>query len=382
MTHTTPTLTQTQLQEIDFGIQYNLNYIQRLNEIRNLIEDQNEITTKNISKIDKNTCLVKAVLFIKSKLKLSVFEKTTVLNFDKSVEDIKTYVSEKMEYFIEDESCKCDIEFVCNIKNTFLTTGMVLGFVGAFEGSSFKCTKIVFPKTLEGSSCKAKPQKFLMLSNAKINKNFEKIIPLIDIYGEQIDDILILGSVFDNNLDNWDFSRFERSLETFKGNVYFVPGANDPTTNFVPQTPLHKLLFSNLKCIKTLPNPAKVTINHKKYSFLDYKLLIKDFMRYKKNSDPIDALKAIVNCRHLAPSAPDTIPSIPFTGNDPFILHSCDFFVCGGEQTDFEIYKDKFLLSLPDFDATNTAVLFNAENCYVQEVSVSYDLLEGRKENK
>lgn len=373
----TPTVSQKQLQTIDFKTQYNSNYMARYAEMKEFILDQEGIPTKTVSSATKEECMIKGVLFIKSKLKMSVFEKSTVLNFNTTPENISTYVDTDMQYFVEDDGCKCELVFKCTLRNDFLITGMVLGFVGTFIGGIFECTRIIFPETVNGScsGCKSvedkeAKHKMLVFSNIKINKNYEKILPLLDIYKDEIDDIILIGSIFDTHLEAWDFSRFERVFKEFKGNVYIVPGKDDPTTDYVPQSKIHKLLFVDTENIKTLPNPGKVEIKERHFVFYDYNLIIKDFLRYKTNSTPIDALKAIVKCRHLAPCAPDTLPSIPFVGKDPFILHSCEFMICGGTKTDSTMFRDKFLLSVPDFNETCTAVLLNTKTRGVQEIEL------------
>ena len=369
-----PSLQQDKLKAIDFKIQYNSIYLQRFKEMSTLITIPDDVLLSTIGQVEEHEeCAVKGVLFLESKEKLSIFEKTTLLNFKRRVDSIETYFDENMKYYIEDDQCKCEVHFKQGISNEHLITGMVLGLIGQMQQGIFECSKIVYPDKLPNFNEESSKQKILLCSNAKINKNFEFILPLLDFYVEKVDSIVFIGTIFDMELENWDFSKFERILNRLKGFMYILPGREDPTTHFVPQTKLHQRLFVNSDKIVRLSNPAKIEIGNKRYVFMDYNLILKDLMRYKKGSKPISGLKAIVKSRHLAPCAPDTLPSIPFCGNDPFVLHSCDYLMAGAEYFDYDYLDNKFLMTVPDFDSSKTAVIFNSDKNQFEEVSINYN---------
>ena len=56
---------------------------------------------------------------------------------------------------------------------------------------------------------------------------------------------------------------------------------------------------------------------------------------------PIDLLEKSLEWRHLCPTAPDTIPCMPFYKTDPFILKECpDIYFTGNmEKFDTKMHK-------------------------------------------
>lgn len=60
-------------------------------------------------------------------------------------------------------------------------------------------------------------------------------------------------------------------------------------------------------------------------------LIVSKILEYSTFSSPIEVLENIINMSHLAPIAPDIIPTAPFQDVDPFIVTSLpglfsDFF--------------------------------------------------------
>ena len=51
-------------------------------------------------------------------------------------------------------------------------------------------------------------------------------------------------------------------------------------------------------------------------------LIISKILEYSTFSSPIEVLENIINMSHLAPIAPDIIPTAPFQDVDPFIVTS------------------------------------------------------------
>jgi DNA polymerase delta subunit 2 len=57
--------------------------------------------------------------------------------------------------------------------------------------------------------------------------------------------------------------------------------------------------------------------------------------------EPIEWLERSLEWRHLCPTAPDTIPCMPFYKNDPFILKECPhiYFVGNMDKFQTKLYK-------------------------------------------
>ncbi|ORD95033.1 DPOD2 [Enterospora canceri] len=357
-------------QHVDFSLQYNENYRMRHRELSELIEYE-DAPYSRISDVKNNTRMVKAVLFMNSSKKLSIFNKNVEIDLERTNREIQTYEEEKDGlHFIEDLSCRVEVEFKCNIFNDFLVTGMVLGFVGAMEGAKFVCTKIIYPGALSGRMDDVVSEhRLLIFSNVKFNRNFPNLLTLLDLNRDKYDDVVFIGPIFDRTQDDWDFSKFNRFLDTFPGKLYILPGLDDPTSGFVPQPPLHKLLFSRNKNVVRLTNPATVEINSKTCLFLDGKYAMADLLRYKKHSRATDAMKAVIKSRLILPNAPDTIPCVPESHRDPLLLSKVSLIVSGGTKTEYDIFRQKMLLSVADFDETKVATLFHMKNKQIEEIA-------------
>lgn len=70
--------------------------------------------------------------------------------------------------------------------------------------------------------------------------------------------------------------------------------------------------------------------------------------------------------RHIAPTAPDTLPCFPFHMSDPFVLSECPHVFFAGNQPRYASRLAKGpdgqrvrLIAVPDFSRTRTAVLLN-----------------------
>ncbi|KAL6121822.1 hypothetical protein NUSPORA_01193 [Nucleospora cyclopteri] len=362
------------IKSINYENQYNKNYMIRYEKICNLIKlnENHKVPVKIIADV-ADECFVKGILFLQSSKKLSIFNKDNEIDLSATNDHIDCYINEKCHYWIEDFSGKTEIIFNPLAESNLLTTGCVLGFLGNEKDGKFICNHVIYPEEAEGN-CKnvEMDRKILIFSNLLVNTNFEKILPILDFYSDQIDDVLFIGTVFDVEKDDWDFSRFSRIINQIKGKLYIVPGKEDPTSSFVPQNPLHPYLFVDNDKIVSLSNPGEIVINGKNFIFADHKLIVKDIMRYKKNSTPITALELMLKSRQMCPSAPDTIPSIPFSDSDPFFITKIDFLIGGGDtKTESKIVQNKFLLAVPDFTKTNTAVILSMKDLKYEEITIN-----------
>lgn len=104
-----------------------------------------------------------------------------------------------------------------------------------------------------------------------------------------------------------------------------------------------------------------------------------------------DARQVLVNTllwRHMAPTAPDTLPCYPFSDADPFVIGGCggggsthpvpDFFFSGGARgLGTRVVRDGArsvrVVCVPDFSQTATAVLVDLDsaNCDVSPITFS-----------
>lgn len=100
----------------------------------------------------------------------------------------------------------------------------------------------------------------------------------------------------------------------------------------------------------------------------------------------MDLLERTLQWHHIAPTAPDSLPTFPFRSGDPFILEECPHIYFAGNQ---DSYDSKLatgsggqivrLISVPDFGRTNTFVLVNLDtlNCHpISLETYSDDLMQ------
>ena len=99
--------------------------------------------------------------------------------------------------------------------------------------------------------------------------------------------------------------------------VDLMPGATDPANIMMPQQPLHRCLLpraSALPGFRAVTNPYAATIGG--VDFLGHSgQPLHDLGRFSSA-----ALEEALQWRHIAPTAPNSLPCYPFSSHDPFVL--------------------------------------------------------------
>lgn len=366
----------------DFSKQYNQSYIVRFNRMKELIMSNPCISEYNlpIKKLGEDIldeCIVIAILFLDSKMKFSILR----MNDQK----IDNYTANSKLY-IEDSTGKIPICFSkCKNKLLINSSGIILGFVGYKDvANTFICKNIIFPKPIEKipDSSNKNDEKILFMSNITVNQsNYENNRLIIDYFYNKVNSIVICGNIYSDgsdikqNVD--DFNNLFVGINDFNTQIYLIPGPNDPTSHLLPQNPLHLMLFdqSLSNNLKSLPNPAIEKILGKKIMVINYEIL-KDLKKYSENEQNIcdlDILEELVNIRLVAPNCPDTLGSVPFYEDDPFIINDCNYLICSG-CTEFKMKKLKnvVIVCLPDFSKTNSVILSDFSADEFTEVILNY----------
>lgn len=207
-----------------------------------------------------------------------------------------------------------------------------------------------------------------------------------------------------------------RELDLFLGElcsagipVDYIPGGADPTNANWPQKPLHPCLlptsstFVNLLSLS--PNPYDVKMNGKLVIGSDG-LNISDLRRYiakpetvgdcddvddhgnpmkptttLKEMSMLESLEWSLKFNHIAPTAPDSIPTFPFKDVDPFVLNNTPHVYFAGNCDSFDsklFEKDgnsTRLICVPSFSKTGQAVIVSLKSlsCRVVEFGVTAD---------
>ncbi|KAG2422561.1 hypothetical protein HXX76_015941 [Chlamydomonas incerta] len=119
--------------------------------------------------------------------------------------------------------------------------------------------------------------------------------------------------------------------------VDVMPGAEDPANVALPQQPMHRCLFPAAAAHGSL---VRATNPHE-FECGGVRLLgtsgqnVDDVAKYCGLRDRLDLMQRTLACRHLAPTAPDTLTCYPFTDDDPFILASTPHVYFVGNQPEF-----------------------------------------------
>ncbi|CAD8195018.1 unnamed protein product [Paramecium octaurelia] len=149
--------------------------------------------------------------------------------------------------------------------------------------------------------------------------------------------------------------------------VAVMPGENEPVSQMLPQTPLHKSHFPETfekdNQLVFLSNPTEFTLG-------DLKILgtsgqnISDIKKCSlvKNQEDVDLLEMTLLYGNIAPTAPDTLISFPQKDQDPFVLQELPniYFVGNMKKFGTKMVADNVrIVSVPAFSETGTICLIN-----------------------
>jgi DNA polymerase delta subunit 2 len=123
--------------------------------------------------------------------------------------------------------------------------------------------------------------------------------------------------------------------------VDVMPGTDDPSNFILPQQPLHRCLLprsSRYSSLRLVTNPYEATVGGRAFLGCSGQAL-EDMCKYTAEREGEDQvarglrlLEGTLSWRHLAPTAPDTLPCYPFCDIDPFILRKCPHvYFCGNQ---------------------------------------------------
>ncbi|XP_066590364.1 DNA polymerase delta subunit 2-like [Prorops nasuta] len=155
--------------------------------------------------------------------------------------------------------------------------------------------------------------------------------------------------------------------------ITLMPGQYDPTNIMMPQKPLHPCLLPQsfrLKSFNGATNPM-VGKAGERIVMGSSGQPIEDIMKTTANHDstPLEWLEKSLEWRHMCPTAPDTLPAIPYYDEDLFLMKNCPdiYFVGNTDAYETKLYKGQEnqvvrLISVPRFCTTHTAVMVDLES--------------------
>ncbi|XP_020596527.1 DNA polymerase delta small subunit isoform X2 [Phalaenopsis equestris] len=162
-----------------------------------------------------------------------------------------------------------------------------------------------------------------------------------------------------------------------------MPGPIDPANFFLPQQPLHQCLFPGASAYNTFfscTNPHQFELDG--FQFLGTSgQNIDDLEKYSSAKTKLEFVERTLRCRHLAPTAPNTLGCYPFTEKDPFFIESCPnvYFVGNQEKYETRLLQGPEkqlvrLICIPRFSESGVAVMLNLKNFDCHTLNFSADL--------
>ncbi|CAE6434858.1 unnamed protein product [Rhizoctonia solani] len=120
--------------------------------------------------------------------------------------------------------------------------------------------------------------------------------------------------------------------------VHVLPGASDPTGTALPQQPMPSWIFNpqgqlggGSEALYMESNPTWVHSNGRGILVHSGQPL-NDIYMHSVEDDRMSMVRNTLKWRHIAPTAPDTLWSYPFDGQDPFVLDKTpDVYVVGNQ---------------------------------------------------
>ncbi|QRV75077.1 DNA polymerase alpha/epsilon subunit B [Ceratobasidium sp. AG-Ba] len=159
--------------------------------------------------------------------------------------------------------------------------------------------------------------------------------------------------------------------------VHVLPGASDPTGAALPQQPMPGWIFrfaandgsSPSEAIRMESNPTWIHSSGR--SILVHSgQPIDDIYLHTVETDRMNMVRNTLKWRHIAPTAPDTLWSYPYTKEDPFVLdRTPDIYVIGNQPAfATEMVGPTRVVLLPEFAARALVVLVDSATLGVETV--------------
>eukprot|EP00835_Amoeboradix_gromovi_P000926 NODE_35_length_31537_cov_0.293403.p8 type:complete len:374 gc:universal NODE_35_length_31537_cov_0.293403:16700-17821(+) len=281
-------------------------------------------------------------------------------------------------YYLEDEYSR----ILLDRNSHTLISGTVIGVRGTVKNDTLVVKEIVYPyDPKNGIAKKVEFEKpwILLVSGMEIQSS-EDSIKLSALYHllsghdiqfpveilQELETIAIVGNSFHDLTQEsiGNMNDFVGEISQYH-NVLLVPSNNDPTTVSWPNKPMPPHLFPKAtKSVTSVENPARFDSNGLEIIFSsgDAVNKIHSILNIKSQNVSKDEIKRLlIQCRHLAPCCPDTLPCIPSFEEDPLYLTNIPDVLFIGNQAKEGILQvgSCTVVSIPSFKSTGKVVLYN-----------------------
>ncbi|EGG08295.1 uncharacterized protein MELLADRAFT_35023 [Melampsora larici-populina 98AG31] len=187
--------------------------------------------------------------------------------------------------------------------------------------------------------------------------------------------------------------RLDQVLAEIDLPIDLIPGSNDPTTQALPQQPLHQCLLPKSNFEKQNnnlvngPNPWWAKIGGQTFLGTSGQNL-DDVYRYVTHEDRLKLAIQMLEWNHISPTSPDTLWCYPFKDHDPFILEELPkvFFI--GNQPKFETELVTFpsddqtkMILVPRFSKTGIIVLIKPSTLECKSITLLKEMVKGSNES-
>ena len=219
--------------------------------------------------------------------------------------------------------------------------------------------------------------------NAKLAMQVARVIITGNILGEEArDQEKELENIEEDQEDEWNRKERAYTAESMElvddflltiastVNVDVMPGPLDATSVLMPQQPLHPCLLPKscrLKNLNCVTNPYDAEFDGIFFQGTSGQV-VQSIYELSTHDEPLDILDQTITWRHIAPTAPDSIPSYPYKDKDPFVMDDVPHVYFTGNAKSFNKklrQKDGtkcLMISIPSFKQTKTCVLVNLRN--------------------
>lgn len=293
-------------------------------------------------------------------------------------------ISPDDKVYVEDSTGRIHL---IDINPAEYTSGVVVGVHGRIEHSKSKFHVISMHFATFDPMASPAPYKgsVAFVSSLAINsKNFDRkaAMNMKDAL-KQCDLCVVLGNCFDEAQESdktgmlsfqakmqaraaeWPITQLASYLSACKTRIVLLPGSRDPSPLRLPQLPYHKCLMKGNYELVT--NPSRFRFGEQ--TFICGAGESPEDVANTTSMSFHEAQKALLDYRHLAPTAPDDLPCVAVVEKDLLVLDELpNVFVCGlAPKFEVSEHRGVKVISVPAFSATKSAVFYDMESGEVIE---------------
>jgi len=165
--------------------------------------------------------------------------------------------------------------------------------------------------------------------------------------------------------------------------VDVMPGESDPSNFTLPHQPLNSCLFplsSKFSTFHRVSAPHMCTADQTVILGTSGEE-IKNLQQFITVEDPTEIVEQLIGLRHIAPTAPNTLPAYPSEEEDPFVLNVCPhiYFVANQKSFSSKLFigdngQHTRIVSVPEFVSSNTIAFVNIDtlSCFPMNFSTDF----------